>query len=167
MIFLIPIFRHGLLIMTGLAETLPVPFIPEQFFIPTMRYDMIHHRSFYQHFLHSALLTQRMCFQESASGFLPMPVISTPIRGSTIIPMYFSVLFTIKSCSQLRTSRMLAGLLWFHRHSIFLPPMYGQVERIKSLPYTKAKEKAPWIFSTELVTVLRILRITQVAINFQ
>lgn len=117
-IFLVPVFGHGLFVMAPLTKCLPVCFIPKQLFIPTVRNDMVHHCCFHKFFLFPAFLTQRMCFQEPASGSPPAAVIATSGSSSPVSHMQFCMFRTIIPCGQFRTTRMLAGLLRFSRHGV-------------------------------------------------
>ena len=63
--------------MTILAKRLPVPLIPEQFFITSMRYDMIDYRCRGDFVTGKTLRAQRMLPEETISGFPPPVVIPT------------------------------------------------------------------------------------------
>ena len=63
--------------MTILAKRLPVPLIPEQFFITSMRYDMIDYRCRGDSVFRETLCAQRMLPEETISGFPPPVVIPT------------------------------------------------------------------------------------------
>ena len=71
----VDVFGQRFLIVTALAERLPVVLIPEKFLVTTVRNDVIHHRCPDVLALPSTLHTERMCFEIRLPGFLPMSVV--------------------------------------------------------------------------------------------
>lgn len=76
-VFLITLFRHRLSIMAILTQRLPVGLSPEQFFLSTVRNNMIHNGGFHQLPTFPAPDTQRVFFQIPAPGFPPASVITS------------------------------------------------------------------------------------------
>ena len=63
--------------MAVLAESLPIAFIPEQFLITPVRYDMIDYRCRGYFFLLQALHAQRVPLEIQLSSLSPPGIIST------------------------------------------------------------------------------------------
>ena len=79
-IFLVVILIPGLHIMMMLAQRLPVGLIPEQPHIPAMGYDVIHHRGPHIPAICHTADAQRVRFQESLTGLLPLTAIAAVCR---------------------------------------------------------------------------------------
>ena len=73
----VDVFGQRLLIVTALAERLPVILVPEKFLVTTVWTDVVHYRCPDVLALLGALHTERMRFEIRLSGFLPPPVVST------------------------------------------------------------------------------------------
>ncbi len=115
-VFLIPVLCHGLAVMASLTKRLPVPFVPEQPSIPSVRHDMVNHFRFHEPPLLPALPTQRMPFQKKFPRFPPSAAIPTPGCIHTVRPMQCRMSLTEITVRQLRASRMLTRLLRPSRH---------------------------------------------------
>ena len=70
----VPVFGHRLMVMTALAKGLPVRFVPEQFRITAMRFDMVNDR----------LLLCSGCTRDDVSGKTSWPS-ATPIRSHVFL----------------------------------------------------------------------------------
>lgn len=73
----VPVFGHRLMVMTALAKGLPVLFVPEQFLITAMRFDMVNDRCRDKTAFCFAADAPGMTFQEKLSGLLPLSSIAT------------------------------------------------------------------------------------------
>ena len=129
-IFLVPVFGHGLFVMAPLTKCLPVCFIPKQLLIPTVRNNVVHHCCFYKFPLLPAFLTQRMCFQEPASGSPPAAVIATSGRSDSVSHMELRMFLTTIPIRKHRAARMFARFLRLSRH--LLPPPHSAVIFIRN-----------------------------------
>ena len=119
----VDVFGQRLLIVTTLAERLPVVLVPEKFLVSTVRNDVIHHRCPDVLALLGTLHTERMSFQIRLSDFLPPPVVSTLRCRAGHLWMERQVPLTVEPAGfyQLRAAGMMAWCLWSVRHGSVLP----------------------------------------------
>lgn len=73
----VPVFGHRLMVMTALAKGLPVRFVPEQFLITAMRFDMVNDRCRDETAFCFAADAPGMTFQEKLPSLLPLPSVTT------------------------------------------------------------------------------------------
>ena len=110
MVSWLAVFLTGLPVMARLAQRLPVGLIPEQLHVPSVRFDVVHHRSPHIPTVRHAPDAQRMCFKKSLAGFLPLTSIAATRCRSCLIRMKglmpVAVLHT--AWYQLRTTGMTA-----------------------------------------------------------
>ena len=110
----VPVFGHRLMVMTALAKGLPVRFVPEQFRITAMRFDMVNDRCRDETAFCFAADAPGMTFQEEPPGFLPHSPVATQPRALPFplaLPfMFITILPSI--WHQSRASRIPARCLW-------------------------------------------------------
>ena len=103
----------GLSIMAVLAKGLPVFFIPEQMFIPSMRDDVIHNRCRCNGARLQALSAQRISPQVPVAGSTPFAVITA--LGSTSAHSVIAVLAVLAAVhtavAEIGTARIATGTL--------------------------------------------------------
>ena len=82
--------------MTILAKRLPVPLIPEQFFITSMRYDMIDYRCRGDFVTGKTLRAQRMLPEETLSGLAPSGIVTSDSGAAPkrVLRPFFPMLLT-------------------------------------------------------------------------
>ena len=119
----VDVFGQRLLIVTTLAERLPVVLIPEKFLITTVWNDVIHNRCPDVLALLGTLHTERMSFQIRLSDFLPPPVVSTLRCRAGHLWMERQVLLTVEPAGfhQLWAAGVMARCLWSVWHGSVLP----------------------------------------------
>lgn len=117
----VDVLSQRLLIVTALAERLPVILVPEKFLVTTVRNDVIHHRCPDVLTLLGTLHTEWMNFQIRLPGFLPTSVVSTLCRRAGGFWVERQVLLTVEPAGfhQLRAAGMMAWCLWSVRHFTF------------------------------------------------
>lgn len=125
----IPVFRHRLMVMTALAQRLPILFIPEQVRVAAMRLDMIHDGCRDEPSFFLAANTPGMTFQEKHPGFLPLSPVATQHR---VLPFALALLFMFLTIfSPIRhqpwASRILARCLRSSWHRISFLPLHKPV----------------------------------------
>lgn len=86
----VPVFGHRLMVMAALAKGLPVRFVPEQFRITAMRFDMVNDRCRDETAFCFAADAPGMTFQEKLPGLLPLPSVATCF---CISPVALALLF--------------------------------------------------------------------------
>ena len=86
----VPVFGHCLMVMAALAKGLPVRFVPEQFRITAMRFDMVNDRCWDETAFCFAADAPGMTFQEKLPGLLPLPSVATCF---CISPVALALLF--------------------------------------------------------------------------
>lgn len=86
----VPVFGHRLMVMATLAKGLPVRFVPEQFRITAMRFDMVNDRCRDETAFCFAADAPGMTFQEKLPGLLPLPSVATCF---CISPVALALLF--------------------------------------------------------------------------
>ena len=86
----VPVIRHRLMVMAALAKGLPVRFVPEQFRITAMRFDMVNDRCRDETAFCFAADAPGMTFQEKLPGLLPLPSVATCF---CISPVALALLF--------------------------------------------------------------------------
>lgn len=86
----VPVFGHRLMVMAALAKGLPVRFVPEQFLITAMRFDMVNDRCRDETAFCFAADAPGMTFQEELPGFLPLSPVATQHR---VLPFTLALLF--------------------------------------------------------------------------
>lgn len=118
----VPVFGHRLMVMTALAQGLPVLFIPEQIRVAAVRLDMIHDGCRDEPSFFLAANTPGMTFQEKHPGFLPLSPVATQHCALPFAPalpfMFITILSSVRH--QLWASRILAGRLRSSWHSYHL-----------------------------------------------
>ena len=117
------------MVMTTLAQGLPVSFVPEQIRVAAMRLDMIYYSCRNEPSLFLAKDAPRVSFQKELPGFLPFPSIATQ-HG--VFPFALALLFMFVTIFspiryQPRTSRILARCLRSSWHKVFFLPLYKPV----------------------------------------
>lgn len=93
----VPVFGHRLMVMTALAKGLPVRFVPEQFRITAMRFDMVNDRCRDETAFCFAADAPGMTFQEKLPGLLPLPSVATCFCISPValaLPFMFLTIFS-------------------------------------------------------------------------
>ena len=93
----VPVFGHRLMVMTALAKGLPVRFVPEQFLITAMRFDMVNDRCRDETAFCFAADAPGMTFQEKLPGLLPLPSVATCFCISPValaVPFMFLTIFS-------------------------------------------------------------------------
>ena len=115
------VFQAGLLIMTCLAQALPISSIPEQNPVTTMRLNVIHHSGFSVSSLSSTQHAKRMGGQILFAGFLPCATIAATRRASRFLRMEGAVLIAILPPGyQFRAAGMRTWVLRSDRHRCHL-----------------------------------------------
>lgn len=117
----VPVFRHRLMIMAALAKGLPVLFVPEQFRIAAMRFDVVDDRRRDEATFCFAADAPGMTFQEELPGLLPFPAVATCLcTGPLTLALTFVFVTIFSSIGyQPRATRILAGRLrssWHLHH---------------------------------------------------
>ena len=109
----VPVFGHRLMVMAALAKGLPVRFVPEQFRITAMRFDMIHDGRRDETAFCFATDAPGMTFQEELPGLLPFPAVTTCLcTGSVALALPFMFLTIFSSIRhQPGAARIFAGCL--------------------------------------------------------
>ena len=120
-IFDVPVFRHRLMIMAALAKGLPVFFVPEQFRIAAMRFDVVDDRCRNEASLCFAADAPGMTFQEELPGLLPFPSVTACLCIDPVALALAFVFVTIFSSIgyQPGAARILTGRLrssWHLHH---------------------------------------------------
>lgn len=118
----IPVFRHRLMVMTALAQGLPVSFVPEQIRVAAMRLDMIYDRCRDEPSFLFASDAPGVTLQKELPGFLPLSPVAAQHR---VLPFALALLFMFVTIfSPIRhqpwASRILARCLWSSWHSYHL-----------------------------------------------
>ena len=93
----VPVFGHRLMVMTALAKGLPVRFVPEQFLITAMRFDMVNDRCRDETAFCFAANAPGMAFQEKLSSLLPLPSVTTCLCTGPValaLPFMFLTIFS-------------------------------------------------------------------------
>lgn len=93
----VPVFGHCLMVMAALAKGLPVRFVPEQFRITAMRFDMVNDRCRDETAFCFAANAPGMTFQEKLPGLLPLPSVATCFCISPFplaLPFMFLTIFS-------------------------------------------------------------------------
>ena len=93
----VPVIRHRLMVMAALAKGLPVRFVPEQFRITAMRFDMVNDRCRDETAFCFAADAPGMTFQEKLPGLLPLPSVATCFCISPFplaLPFMFLTIFS-------------------------------------------------------------------------
>lgn len=117
----VPVFGHRLMVMAALAKGLPVRFVPEQFRITAMRFDMVNDRCRDETAFCFAADAPGMTFQEELPGLLPFPAVATCLcTGPLTLALTFVFVTIFSSIGyQPRATRILAGRLrssWHLHH---------------------------------------------------
>ena len=113
MVLHVPVFCHCLLVMTSLAECLPVRCIPEELFVSSVWNDVIHNRCSLENTVLVAPRAQRMLVKEYKPCFTPPIIIASFIAAFPVVLMERFMLFTVITAViyQLVTVWMFAGCL--------------------------------------------------------
>ena len=111
----ISVFRPCLVVMAGLAKSLPVAFIPHQMRITTMRNDMVDHGRCREPSLCFATHTQRMLPQVRLADTLPLAAVTT-LGGRRSVRVQGLMLCTVQTVCQIGTAGMLAWFQCLPRH---------------------------------------------------
>ena len=93
----VPVFGHRLMVMTALAKGLPVRFVPEQFLITAMRFDMVNDRCRDETAFCFASDAPGMTFQEKLPSLLPLPSVTTCLCTGPValaLPFMFLTIFS-------------------------------------------------------------------------
>lgn len=114
----VPVFCHCLLVMTSLAECLPVRHVPEELFVSSVRNDVVNNRCSDQPSVLVAPRAQRMLVKEHKPCFTPPIIITSFIAALPVVLVECFMLFTIITAViyQLITVWMFAGCLRSVRH---------------------------------------------------
>ena len=113
------VFCPCLVVMAGLAKSLPVAFIPHQMRITTVRNDMVDHSCCCEPSLCFAPHTQGMPAEVRLAESLPSAAVST-LGGRRSVWVQGLMLCTVQAVCQVGTAGVLAGLLTFLRHKVHL-----------------------------------------------
>ena len=111
----ISVFRPCLVVMAGLAKSLPVAFIPHQMRITTMRNDMVDHGRCREPSMCFAPHTQRMLPQVRLAEPLPLAAVTT-LGGRRSVWVQGLMLCTVQTVCQVGTTGMPARYLSLPRH---------------------------------------------------
>ena len=93
----VPVFGHRLMVMTALAKGLPVRFVPEQFLITAMRFDMVNDGRRDEPSFFLAADAPGVAFQEKLSSLLPLPSVTTCLCTGPValaLPFMFLTIFS-------------------------------------------------------------------------
>ncbi len=120
-----PVFRHRLMVMAALAQGLPVLFVPEQFRIAAMRFDVVDDRCRNEASLCFAADAPGMTFQEELPGLLPLSTVATCVCiGPVALALTFVFVTIFSSIGyQPGAARIFTGCL---RSSWHLPHLRHQ-----------------------------------------
>ena len=111
----ISVFRPCLVVMAGLAKSLPVAFIPHQMRITTVRNDMVDHSCCCEPSLCLATHTQRMPAEVRLAEPLPPAAVAT-LGGRRSVWVQGLMLCTVQTVCQIGTAGMLAWFQCLPRH---------------------------------------------------
>ena len=103
----VDVLRQRLLIVAGFTKTLPVAPIPEQLWVTSVWYDVVHHSGLCVSVLPHALSAQRMRPKELLGFPLPSAAVAAPPRRTGHLWMERQVFLTV----------LLAG---FHQRCAFM-----------------------------------------------
>lgn len=117
----VPVFGHRLMVMAALAKGLPVLFVPEEFGIAAVRFDVVDGRRRDETPLCFAADAPGMAFQEELPGFLPLSTVATCLCTGPLSLALAFVFVTIFSSIRYQpgATRILAGRLrssWHLHH---------------------------------------------------
>ena len=115
----ISVFRPCLAVMTGLAKSLPVTFIPHQVRITTVRNDMVDHGRCCEPSLCFAPHTQRMPAEVRLAEPLPPAAVAT-LSGRRSVWVQGLVFVAVRTLGQFRTAGVLARFQCLPRHKVHL-----------------------------------------------
>ena len=115
----ISVFRPCLVVMAGLAKSLPVAFIPHQMRITTVRNDMVDHSCCCEPSPCHTLHAQRMLPQVRLAEPLPLAAVST-LSGRRSVWVQWLMLCTVQTICQIGTAGVLARFQCLPRHKVHL-----------------------------------------------
>lgn len=123
MIALVSVFSHGLAVMAGLTQRLPVGLVPEKFLITTVWNDVVNNRGWYNL---SFLLAPHTEWVGCKKGFpcsLPPSVVTLFLRSLGVMVVERSVFLTVHRTvgNKLTTARVFAWCVWSAWHGLLLP----------------------------------------------
>lgn len=123
MIVLVSVFSHGLAVMAGLTQRLPVGLVPEKFLISTVRNNVVNNRGWDNL---SFLLAPHTEWVGCKKGFpcsLPPSVIALFLRGLGVMVVERSVFLTVHRAvgNKLTTAGVFAWCVRSAWHGLFLP----------------------------------------------
>ena len=115
------IFFSSLLGVTTFTQRLPVVFIPEEFPITTVWFDVVHLCCRSESSFSLAVNTQGMLLKKLLAGLSPL--VGVHLRTPVVLdPRHlFLVLLTISIMGQRLTPRIVTDTLWFPGHQSHLP----------------------------------------------
>ena len=112
----ISVFRPCLVVMAGLAKSLPVAFIPHQMRITTVRNDMVDYSCCCEPSPCHTLHAQRMLPQVRLAEPLPLAAVAT-LSGRRSVRVKKLVLLAVLALGQIRTAGVTAWAFTLPRHS--------------------------------------------------
>ena len=118
----------GFVVVAGLAERLPVAFVPEKAFVAAMRDDVIHNRCGRERAVSSTFRAEWVRSEETPPRRLPLLVITT--AGGGFPRVQRTMRFAINIIREVRASRMAAGAPGCMRH---ICTSQGRFSRLKRL----------------------------------
>lgn len=123
MVVLVSVLGHGLGIMAGLTQRLPVFLVPEQLLVTSMGNDVVNHSGWHNLSLLLASDTQRVGSKECLSGSLPPSVVSFLFCGLGVMVVERGVFLTVHRAvrNEPTTARVFAWCVRSARHSLILP----------------------------------------------
>ncbi|MDD3512394.1 MAG: hypothetical protein PHV21_00085 [Synergistaceae bacterium] len=110
------VLGQGLGIMAGLAQALPVCFIPEQRGVATVRFNVIYDCGRRQLALALALGAQRVRAEERFADLSPAPIVDVVLWSSVVLPPTVRMCFTVLTIRQVRAAGNGAGMAGFIWH---------------------------------------------------
>ena len=123
MVVLVSVLGHGLGIMAGLTQRLPVFLVPEQLLVTSMGNDVVNNRGWHNFTLLLATNTQRVGSKERFPGSLPPSVVAFLLCGLGVMVVERGVFLTVHRTigNEPTTAGVLARCVGSARHSLFLP----------------------------------------------
>lgn len=123
MVVLVSVLGHGLGIMAGLTQRLPVFLVPEQLLVTSMGNDVVNNRGWHNLTLLLATDTQRVGSKERFPGSLPPSVVAFLLCGLGVMVVERGVFLTVHRTigNEPTTAGVLARCVGSARHSLFLP----------------------------------------------
>ena len=119
---LVAVFRHGLMVVALLTQSLPVVGVPEQLGVAAMGDDVVNHRGLHQSAPRLAPNTQRVGVEEPSAGFLPAASVSLLGGGFSVVCVERPMLLAVHTAvgNQPTTAGVLAWDVRSVRHDVHL-----------------------------------------------